>query len=320
MKKEQNVDKKSINLDYIDPDVAYLVGMIVARGSFYQDGDVRRLVIQFPYRLDAMTPVPNSKINIDKESALRLSLDEVRTRIAELLESNLDIQRKSHEVSLSAVFTKETIGWRDLKYITGDKSNYHEFEVPEVIFDSDPDIQKEFIRGIVDTSSDPSYADRAQGERQRIVIQIQFGNWKLPVQICRLLQEYLNVPVSNILWGHPNLRAPSGGSSWAKETRIRIFAEAFEHIGFNFAYKQRLFEELVKFNHERSYSAPKTCNPKTKKLRGRKQRHKDENSERLPEYLRGKHFNCYYKICQALGCKQGKKGPQKEFFEVDEED
>jgi len=96
---------KTPDFDYLDEDVAYLVGMIVARGSFHQDGDVRRLVIQFPYRLDAMTPVPGSQANMNRETALRLSLDGIRARITELLEVDLRVQRKAHEVSLSTQFS-----------------------------------------------------------------------------------------------------------------------------------------------------------------------------------------------------------------------
>ena len=121
---------KKSNADYIDTDVAYLAGMIVARGSFHQDGDIRRLLIQFPYRHDAMTPVPGSQIDIDRETALRLSLDGIRARISELLEVDLRVERKTHEVSLYAVFPRETISWRNLRFITGGKSNYLEFEVP----------------------------------------------------------------------------------------------------------------------------------------------------------------------------------------------
>jgi len=312
--------EKKCDVDYIDADVAYLIGMIVARGSFHQDGDVRRLVIQFPYRHDAMTPIPGTEVGIDRETALRLSLDSIRARITELLEVDLRVARKAHEVSLYAVFPRATIGWRDLRFITGAKSNYLEFEVPDIVCDSNSDIQKEFLRGIADTSSEPSYADRDQSQRQRIVIQVQFGNWVLPIQLCKLLQENLKVPVSNILWGHPNLRTPSGGGGWSKETRIRIFAEAFEPIGFYFGYKQQIFEEMVRFNRERADPKPKACNPKTKSLRGRKPRHQDESSEKLPDCLRGKHFNSYYKICRALGCKQGRKGPHRELFSVGEED
>lgn len=316
------VPKKKPKIDYIDTDVAYLVGMITARGTFHQEQDVRRLIIQFPYRHDAMTPLPNSQLNtLDRETALRLSLDSIRSRVNELLEVNLRVNRREHEVSLSAVFSKETMGWRNLRLITGGKSNYLGFEVPEVIFDSEFNIQKEFLRGFVDTSCDPSYSDRDQGERQRIVIQVQYGNWLLPIQLCRLLQENLDIPVSHILWGHPNIRSPGGGSSWAKETRIRVIAEAFEPIGFNFEYKQRMLEEMVLFNRENGYPEPKRCNPKIKKLRKgqRKQHHQDEDSDKLPEFLRSRHFNSYYKLCCAVGCKQGRKGAQREFFDLGEE-
>jgi len=311
------VKKKKVNLDYIDPDVAYLIGMIVARGTFHQDGDVRRLVIRFPYRHEAMTPIPGSKVSLDRETALRLGLDGIRARISELLEVDVRVERKAREVSLYAVFPKETIGWRDLRFITDRKTNYLEFEVPEIIFDADIDIRKEFLRGVADTSCEPSYADRDQQERQRIVIQVQFGNWVLPVQLCRFLQEYMGVPVSNVLWGHPNIRAPRG-TGWAKETRIRIFADAFVPIGFNFGYKQQIFEEMVEFNLERGFPEARACNPKMKKIRKRKPRHPDENSSRLPECLQ-RHFNKFHKVCQAMGCKQGKKDPQQTMFEVDDE-
>jgi len=266
-----------------------------------------------------MRPVPGSQINIDRETAIRLSLAEIRGHIAELLEVGLKVERKKHEISLCAVFPRATIGWRDLRFITGGKCSYLDFEVPEVIFEADSTIQKEFLRGVADTSAEPSYADRDQNDRQRIVIQVQFGNWLLPVQLCRLPQEYRKIPVSHVLWGHPNIRTPGGDHSWTKETRIRVFAEAFETIGFHFKYKRMIFEEMVRFNKERGYAQPKFCNPKVKKIRSRKPRHVDEGDMRLPDELRGKHFNGYYKICKALGCRQGKKGPQKELFDVEDE-
>ncbi|MCL6481217.1 MAG: hypothetical protein K6U02_05780 [Firmicutes bacterium] len=33
--------------DYLDPDVAYLLGLVTARGQFHVDGDIRRLIINF---------------------------------------------------------------------------------------------------------------------------------------------------------------------------------------------------------------------------------------------------------------------------------
>lgn len=46
--------------DYLDNDVAYLLGMIMMRGTFHVDGDIRRLIIQFPYKNVQVKSVPNS--------------------------------------------------------------------------------------------------------------------------------------------------------------------------------------------------------------------------------------------------------------------
>lgn len=306
-----------MNLDYIDLDVAYLLGLILARGEFQVEGDTRRLIVMFPYRQTSLPgAVPGSH---DRETAIRLGLDEIRNRIQELLESTVSIERGEHVVTLKAVFTRNTIGWRDLRYLTGGKVHYTQFELPEIVYDLDREIQVELMRGFADGSSEPSPADRYRGGRHRVVLQVQFGNWKIPVQLCRLLQTKLKIPVSHILWGHPNLR---GAQGWAKETRIRIYAEDFEPVGYYFRYKQEAFEELVRLNRAAGASKGKPCNPKAKKLsrKAKKSKHAAEKDSRLPPEIRGRHFDAYYQICRKLGCKQGKKPPQLEIFEDEDSD
>lgn len=306
-------------VDYLDPDVAYLLGMIMARGSFQTDGDIRRLVIQFPFRLDTMTTLPGSKLCVNREKELTLSLHAVCRRINELLEVSLDVQRLTHEVALKATFTKNTMSWRNLQLLCGHKASYREFEVPMVIADAPQDIVREFLRGIADTSAQPSAADNFRNVRHRIVLQFQHHNWILPLQVCSLLQLRLGVKVQHILWGHPNLRAPGGRSGWSKEHRLRVFAEDFVPVGFNFAFKQALFEELVEWNQAHGAGSSRFCNPKRKKVREHKPRHPQEGSEALPEQVR-RHFNAAFKICLALGCKQGKRHPQMAMFEEEDEE
>lgn len=309
-----------MNLDYIDQDVAYLLGLIIARGEFHVENDVRRLAVSFPYRSDAVAALPGSLLKTQsRETAIRLGIDDVRKRVEELLETQLSVEKTKHLLTMKAVFTKQTIGWRDLRFLTANRVNCAEFEVPEVLFQASREIAVEFIKGFADASSDPSPADADSRDRQRphhrVVLQVQFGNWRLPVQICQLLQTKLDVPVSHILWGHPNLRAPGGGGGWAKETRIRIFAEDFEKIGYYFRFKQDVFKELVDANKVVGFIAGKPCNPKVKKVRNRKERHPDESDARLPAQLAGCHFNGYWQICRKLGCAQGKKSRQIEIFE-----
>ena len=293
--------------DYLDADVAYLVGMIVGRGCFQQEGDIRRLTIRFPYRLPAMTTLPGSELDIDRETELRLALDDVRRRVNELLEVDIDVERLSHEVIVKAVFTKNTMSWRNLRLLCGQAASHREMRVPSQIREAPDDLVREFLRGVADTCAVPSAADyfmQREG-RQRVVLQFPQENWLLPLDVCYLLQVRLGIPVQGILWGHPNIRAPAGGS-WAKEHRLRVFADQFRPVGFNFAYKQRAFEELASWNETRAPGPARLCNPRARRVRRRKPRHPDEGDPRLPEALR-RHFNAAFKVCLALGCRQGRR-------------
>lgn len=305
--------------DYMDNDVAYLLGMIMVRGTFYIDRDVKRLLIHFPYQLMEVKGLPGGPLKFNQETEIRLSLEDVRRRINELLEVNVDIERANNEIILKATFTKNTMSWRNLMLLCNNKKSYSEFIIPDVLFDMPEDVQKEFIRGIADAGASPSYADRDQANLQRIVIQFQNPNWILPIQVCKMLQENLKIKVQHIIWGHPNIRTPeepsNRGEPWAKEHRLRIYAEDFASIGFNFQYKQKILEELAEYNKKNRTNETKPCNPKIKRPRGTKPRHPDENSNRLPACLKGKHFDAYFQICQALGCSQGEAGPTEETFE-----
>lgn len=298
--------------DYLDPDVAYLLGLIAARGRFHVEGDIRRLIIDFPFRLFEARPPKGSKLRFNVPQEVRLCLDDVRNRINELLEVNVKINRSKFNNQLLAVFTKNTMSWRNLTTLFAGKSSYQEFSVPSVLFEVPRDIQLEFVRGFADASATPSSADYAQfgsdsPKLHRIVLQIQHDNWMLPIHICRLLQVSLGVPVQHILWGHPNIRNPrGGGTQWAKEHRIRIYADNFLPVGFHFGFKQKILEEMAAHNRHFGAQVKHTpCNPLGRHRIKRKERHKDEKSKGLPHPLRGKHFDAYFQICQKLGCTQG---------------
>jgi len=306
-------------VDYRDPDVAYLVGMTVGRGSFQEERDIRRLTIRFPYRLPTMTTLPESQLDIDRETELRLALDDVRRRVNELLEVDIEVERLTHEVILKAVFTKNTMSWRNLRLLCGPAATYRQMRVPPQIREAPEDLVREFLRGVADTCAVPSAADyfmQREGS-QRVVLQFPQENWLLPLDVCYLLQVRLGIPVQGILWGHPNIRAPAGGS-WAKEHRLRVFADQFRPVGFNFAYKQRAFEELADWNERRAPARARACNPRARRVRKRKPRHPDETDPRLPDEVR-RHFNAAFKLCLALGCKQGRRVPRPTQIQEGEE-
>jgi len=131
------------------------------------------------------------------------------------------------------------------------------------------------------------------------------------VQLCHLLQERLNVPVSNIAWGHPNIRDPKakgGKEAWGREHQIRIYAHEFLRIGFSVDYKNKTLKELAKENIRRFPNMRANfCNPLKKKIRTKSISHKGEKVKDLPKEIRGKHFNAYWEICAELGCKKAKE-------------
>jgi hypothetical protein len=302
--------------DYLDPDVAYLLGLITARGQFYVEGDIRRLIINFPYRLFTARPPEGSNLHFDIPKEMQVCLNDVRNRINELLEVNVSIASSKSNTQLLAVFTKNTMSWRNLTRLLQHRGSYREFEVPAIIYETPHDIQLEYMRGFADASATPSHSDYEQyggssPKFHRIVLQVNHENWLLPIQICRLLQVHLKVPVQHILWGHPNLRdSGNKGKQWAKEHRIRVFAEGFLPVGFHFPFKRQILEAMAEINRTQSHGPIHECNPLAQHRIKRKARHKGEKSKSLPETLRGKHFNAYFQICQALGCTQGTPSDQ----------
>jgi hypothetical protein len=309
--------------DYLDSDVAYLLGLITARGQFYVEGDIRRLVVNFPFRIFQARPPEGSKLKFDIPTEVRLCLDDVRNRINELLEVNVSIVRSKFNTQLTAVFAKNTMSWRNLTTLLGHKTSHEEFEVPQVVFETPRDIQLEYMRGFADASATPTHADYAQfgggsPKFQRIVLQVNHQNWALPIQVCRLLQVHLQVPVQHILWGHPNLRDPQNkGKPWAKEHRIRVYAEDFLPVGFHFPFKQKILEEMADRNRRQGGAPSRACNPLARHKIRPKAKHRGERAKSLPGAVRGKHFNAYFQICQALGCTQGT--PSDQLIPISEE-
>lgn len=284
--------------DYIDEDVAYLLGMIVARG-YIREGTTKQIIIEIPYT-DLETDYEKDR------NSLLVSVDRIINRVGELVTNSP--RKEAHDNSVNIVFDihKPTLFWRDIRMLLGDKKDYTEFEVPEQIFIAPSSIQREFIRGFVDVGAKVRKSNEYFGGLRRLHIDVLNPNWKLPIQICSLLQDHLNIPVQNIIWGHPNLRNPKLKKYtigyvdfWRKEHQIKVFADVFEEIGFYIKHKQDLFMEFVKHNKALNRSSS-FCNP-PKKVK-EKPVHPAESSPKLPSQLQGKHYDSSWQICKDLGC------------------
>jgi hypothetical protein len=136
-------------------------------------------------------------------------------------------------------------------------------------------------------------------DRQRVAITVE-----LPAR--------LKVPVHEILWGHPNLRDPQASrleQSPFREHQLRIYAHDFLEVGFYINHKQEILKKLADENKQqirRGISDPSSpCNG-VRRFRP-KEHHPLENDERLPEHIRGRHFDAYWQICAACGCPLAQK-------------
>lgn len=304
------------DLDYIDPDVGYLLGMLVARGEMLTTSADYRVIIHFPKALlgaQGLTPVSET----EAEHGIQLSLHKVSERLREITGADDRIVDYSDHTDLMLTLTRRTIAYRDLEMLFGEAREHRSFQIPDIVMHAETpvEIKREFIRGFADVAGNIRPANRDQIGRHRVRLDVlnAKGTWKTPVNICQLLQTDLGVEVPVIAWGHPNM-----GRAW-REHQINIYADDFLSVGFQFGNKQKALEELAEFNEASGLHKQKGC-PGARKVGAKKKKDKGENdAERLPDPLLGKHFNAYWRICRALGCPR-RPSPKQQAAPIPEED
>lgn len=293
--------------DYIDPDVAYFVGLIVARGTLTDNGSIRQISINFPYQ---SLNVRGKTIERDQRTSIELGLNKIRERVLDLVETDISCIENNKSYDLVVRFNRRNMIWRNIELILSGAIDYHNFCVPEVFFDPalPRDCKAQFIRGYGDVAGNIRKSNVYVDGRYRVRLDVLNSktNWRLPIQLCQLLQDHLDVPVQNITWGHPNM-----GRDF-REHQINIFADAYKRIGFSFAHKQEILNDLSLIN-ERDNARPNPCVGFTR-LREKKPKDVlEKDSKHLDRAIMGKHFDQYWQICKALGCERAKRA--KKHFE-----
>lgn len=285
------------DIDYIDADVAYLLGLITARGKVSEDSDVRRIIIEFPYK---SLEVEGISERFDTDNSIKLGLQQIQERVLDVTGADVSISSTDSSIMLVLRFFRNTMVWRNILMHTREDTGYEHFRVPDIFFS--PNIptawKREYLRGFADVAGNIRRANRYIDNSNRVRLDVLNypTNWDMPIQLCTLLEEHLTIPVQLITWGHPNM-----GRNF-REHQINIFAVPFGDIGFSLPHKQAILEEFIE-NDKEQYPN-KIYNPcvgKTK-IKKRKSRDDREKDERLDDRLRGKHFNAYWQICKKLGC------------------
>lgn len=298
--------------DYMDPDVAYLIGAMVARGELMKTEGTLKLIIRYP-KGNLIAAGEETEFDTDKE--IRLGMDKIRERFLELFDADIKTIDAGESWDLVIRSTRNTIAWRNIMMVLEGNTTFPYFKMPAIFLaqDTPREIKVEFIRGFADVGGNVRPANRDEAGRHRVRLDILNypTNWEVPVQLCTLLQGHLEVPVRLITWGHPNL-----GREW-REHQLNVYAEDFRDIGFYFDYKQQALNELAQKNLSRFHTRVKPC-PGVRKGRQKKPSSQLEGSNRLDSQLIGKHFNAYWQICKALGCER-KPAPREQLELVLEE-
>ncbi|UJH68918.1 hypothetical protein [Allomuricauda sp. SCSIO 65647] len=296
------MEKNKIS-NFLTPDISYLLGLITGRGEIQYNRDVKKIIIDFEYKNQKVT---TGKLDFDQKLHIQTSLDKVVVRLQNM---GINVSKDVSENSISLVlkWDKEDIAWLFIKFlINGTRFSYHDFQVPDPIFESTEINKKEFIRGIGDVTGyvrPSNYYGFSKPYRHRVYLEITQKNWYLPPQLCRLLQS-VDVPVQNINYGHPNLRDPNnkkGNRFWAKEHQMKFFAEDYQKIGFYISHKEQALAEFAEINKSNFHTSIPLCNGTSSRSKT-KPKHPDESDHELPKEIKSKHFDGYKEICNCLNC------------------
>lgn len=281
--------------DYIDEDVAYLVGLLAASGTFSTHGDTTTILIEFPFRTEKTEGKDTYAYFVAGVA------QKILPRLQKLLgpAASFHSSRGSH-VAVRIQLPSEHLALRDLRMILTVRGDERPSHVPEVVKD-DKALATEFVRGFADAGATVRRSNRDQNDLHRVYLDVRPHAWDLAVGLCQLLQQTLAVPVHGILWNHPNVRTPRAAWAPSREHQVRVYAHAFEKVGFYLDLKNEVLGILAEENRKACAVVPAFCDGLAHSRRKRDP-HPDEAHEHLPEKLRSRHFDHFTEICAVLGC------------------
>jgi hypothetical protein len=288
------MEKNKIS-NFLTPDISYLLGLITGHGEIQYNADVKKIIIHFEYKSLESKAITKS---FDQKLHIQTSLDPVVFRLQQM---GINVQKvTADKISLVLTWSKEDISWLFIKFlINGTRFSFHDFLIPEPIFETTDNNKKEFLRGFADVTGFVRKSNVDQSGKHRVYLEVSNRNWHLPPQLCKLSQS-MGIAIQYIGYGHPNIRGGKG-TSWAKEHQIKIYAEDFESVGFYISHKNEALSELIDYNKAMSDRKKALCNAQVSREK-EKESHPSETHEKLPPEINGKHFNSYKTICKCLGC------------------
>lgn len=294
----------------MNPEMSYLLGMIVGNGEIQRGLKETTVVIEIPHK--------KLETEFQKDVAIyvKASITDIRQKIEPLIGAGLKFSQSANISDISFTKPNEDYLIREILRYTGKATAHTNMRISKEVYDFTRDERIEFIRGFADVTGYIRRSNYFFTEPQyRVYFEIP-QNWDLVVDFCNLLKS-VDIPVQNIDWGHPNMRDGNlkkynegKPDFWKKEHQVKVWAIEFEPIGFGVIHKQ---EALDFFAREHLIYIQKNGDEEEKlsalhryywELGGRKKEkpsHPGEKDSSLPNEIRGKHFDSWQEIAQILG-------------------
>jgi len=298
----------------LNPDIAYLLGMIVGKGQIIRGNKETEIIIDIPHK-NLVIEGENT------QQSIKASLLDIVGRLKPLVGADMNWDTSKPNIAHIS-FSKPNGDYliRTINAYLKNKISWRDFRIPKEIFNAPRDVKIEFLRGIADVTAHIRKSNVAWKDfENRVYIEIM-TNWDLCIDIANLLKD-LDVPIHTIRFAHPNIVDPTlkfykRGMRNYKEHQIKIWAEEFEKIGFNIEHKNKLlkkFADLNRKNWKKYASKSKKYKGKpiseahhkyyweTRDITKKKQKHPDENHPSIHPKIRGKHFDSWKEIAKELG-------------------
>lgn len=226
----------------MDKEIAYLVGLMCARGHIF--GDDKRIILEFAHKnktIEGIAYCPkcgdfatekkdnnekdnlickscNSKVDKSvkkvyeqKESTLDSIQEEIIPFLKKKIDVNFEVVGNDHMTFLILNFNLNDKNFEIIKSMFKGKTSFDSFEIPLEIYRTGRSTKVEFVNGFMDSAgffNSGGWLNR-NGKygsgRMRAYLQI-VRNWKMPVLICNFLKKDMSLPIHTIDWGHPNIR------------------------------------------------------------------------------------------------------------------
>lgn len=225
----------------LNESLAYLLGLLCARGHIYQTS--KRIVIEFAHKnktIEGIAYCPecgematspagksylicknkNCQSIVDKRvkpvyEQQESTIESLKQIIIPFLQKNIsaiyDFIGNEHITCLLIDFKDNESLFNKILEIMNNKFGFDSFEIPDIMYSANVELKKEFVNGLLDAAgffnSGGWYPRNGQNSSARMRAYFQIvRNWHMPVQICNFLKSEFNLPIQTIDWGHPNIR------------------------------------------------------------------------------------------------------------------